>query len=148
MLKLLLSPPLLYLLLCDGKRGPNFMVAIVRLIADNSAELAHTLHLGLVDWPSTISLTDQQTAFLLLLELDVESAIHWFQQLGLADGHAQDDMKRLVKRAMNWSSTSRTSKQNTQSCLACWSARSVVCRQQHGSRNKRMVSSAPTISCQ
>jgi hypothetical protein len=65
------------------------------LIADNSAELAQTLDLGLVDWQSTGILTDQQTAFLSLLELDVESAIHWFQQLGLAHGYVRDDLKCL-----------------------------------------------------
>jgi hypothetical protein len=86
MLKIVLSPPLLYLLLCDGKRGPNFMVALVRLIVGNSVELVQTLDLGSVDWPSTGILSDQQTAFLSLLELDVETAIHWFQQLGLAHG--------------------------------------------------------------
>jgi hypothetical protein len=63
MLKLLLSPPLLYLLLCDGQRGPNFMVAVVRLIADNSVELAQTLDLGSVFWPSTCILPNQTSFF-------------------------------------------------------------------------------------
>ena len=73
------------------------MVAVVRLIADNSVDLAQTLHLGSVDWPRTGTLTDQQTEFLSLLELDVESAIYWFQQLGLANGYARDNLKRLWK---------------------------------------------------